>query len=250
MGKSAISLLKLKEKSEKLNFVSSREMLISRYTAIAVLADESMFLCGGDSPITPNAYSFNPSSGAMDVLSPMHVARFAHGVVCYGTCVYVFGGRNSTESLTASERYLRKGGNWQELSPLHYAHAYFNPCVYSRIIYIFGGIDCSKAEYFEIERLRSVDVPFSLPISGEASTVIVNDELIVIQGQMVSKIRLNLKGGLQMLDVNLEERLGTSWSPWSNLCPVVIDSTVLLAQCYREQVVKIDVKDWKPQIFT
>ena len=223
----------------------STKVPLTRHSAMAVVTQDSLLICGGDDPLTDTAVSLNFNSGAITHLRHMNVPRFAHGIAVYGACVYVFGGKNGSSSITAAERYRRKGKDWEQLPQMLTARSFFNPCVVGQVVFIVGGADTCKSETFDIVGMRFTELKLNLPVPGATSVLTLDDDLVILQTGKASRVKANLKGAVQVYELVNGNR-----SPWGNLAPLLLGSDILVGQCFSDQVLHIDSLAWSAHIYS
>lgn len=245
ISKESMTMLSLAVPPSERELRYSSPVPLTRHSAIAVVTQDSLLVCGGDDPLTDAAVSLNFNNGVVTNLKHMNVSRYAHGIAVYGACVYVFGGKNAHISIAASERYRRKGKDWEQMPQMITPRSFFNPCVVGQIIYLIGGAETNRSETFDIVGLRFTEVKLDLPVPGATSAFILHDDLVILQTGKASRIKANLKGALQVYDVVDGNR-----SPWGNMAPLLLGSDILIGQCFSEQVLRIDSLAWSAHIYS
>lgn len=245
LTKESMTILNLFSSPTQRELRYSSKVPLTQHSAMAVVTQDSLLICGGDDPLTDTAVSLNFNSGVITQLRHMNVPRFAHGIAVYGACVYVFGGKNGGGSIAASERYRRKGKDWEQLPQMLTARSFFNPCVVGQVIYLVGGADTNKSETFDIVGMRFSELKLNLPVPGATSVLTIEDDLVILQTGKASRVKANLKGAIQVYDVVNGNR-----SPWGNLAPLLLGSDILMGQCFSEQVLHIDSLSWSAHIYS
>lgn len=101
--------------------------------------DPSTLLCLGGYPACTDVYSLLLHCAQLSECASLTVPKCAPGSARWSSCVYAFGGVDSTGGLTtSSEKWQVNTERWIEIQPMRYPRAYFTPCRYNALFYLLA----------------------------------------------------------------------------------------------------------------
>lgn len=165
---------------------NSKSKVVTRESSLCFLSESQLFACG------PTAKAcFITETGQRVLPSAMTEARRHHGLVKYGERVFAFGGvkRSSSdirtwESLDLDRERWEKGG---EMQPRRFA----NPTVIGAKIYLAGGYAKNPIEEFDPATCLFRPIPCSVPIRHFGIALSLNQCLVVLSGEGVTRCSEN-----------------------------------------------------------
>jgi len=219
------------------------------YQSYVALDETKVFCCGGMSNCHPDTLTKigNPSNevftaalttGLIETLPSMLVAREQCGLIIYDQVAYVFGGtdrgavRSAACGVACELLRLNAATAWEALGNMNTPRVAFNPCLWRKEIYLCDG--CSAEIFAPTSRLFR---PIALDFPGKAGACVYvfRDELVVLGSSRVSKLKY--EGGA--LVISSRDYDGYS-STVSHCQPVVWGSKVYLYWHGKVTVVEAD----------
>lgn len=173
-----------------------------------------------------NVFAYNHSSGSVNELAPMLIARRSHASICYGDYCYVFGGVLDEDRISLCESLNLNKGMWSGLQhQMKERRAHHGVCQYADQLIICGGGETSSCEVFSpaTGEFRLLVLP-DMGLTEAASVLPVGSSLLIFHG--------NFSGHVSRLDP--QSGAGTEikelcyGNSWSNCAPLLVNDTIYL----------------------
>jgi len=195
-----------------------------------------IFSCGRHSPLSADTYSIEVSSGRVEELEPMCMARCQQGMLLVHDAVYVFGGL-AKEFLSACEKYSLQDQKWWALPDMLSARDAFNPVSWRHCVYLVGGSRTAAAEVFESASETFASLPVLLPKIDCSIAFIDDGDLVVLQRQALYRWKLGSS------EREYREAKLPALATWSNTTPVVFQHTLYYLNCWSNSIGKCGLQD-------
>ena len=163
--------------------------------SITKLPDDTLFIAGGVDSSTFEAQRtvrvYNPRENTVTTRPDMINQRSYHCAHLLDNFIYLFGGSASdyqnNEGMNESEKFDMNHNRWLPIATLNQRRSAYGSSEFQKKIYIFGGWGTvNSIEMYDPVRDVMTLLDVSLSIPGSSSACVLDQDIIVFHGNMVS----------------------------------------------------------------
>lgn len=206
--------------------------------SITKLPDNTLFIAGGVDQSDLNARKtvrvYNPKDNTVTARPDMILQRSYHCAHLLDNFIYVFGGSVcdylNNEGMDECEKYDLNNNRWIPIASLNQRRSSYGSSEYNTKIYIFGGWSTvNSIEMYDPYRDIMTMLDVSLSVPGSTISCVVNHDIIVLHGNMVSLFNPE---SLRVSEYAELTNYDYSWGVFSNYPPQNINGVIYMVRAW------------------